>query len=298
MRDILKIGVNYANARAEKGELSNAGMEDLHRIAAVAYVTFVEYVNYWESLPSVRFDKKDYYERDFQWVGKEIPFEFYYELPNGRKVLLKGKKDGVFNLNRQTEGKWLLENKTKGDIDEDGIRHGLKRDLQTGLYLTALQHQSNGVVPKGFLYNVIRRTRLKPRVADTPKSFADRVQEDIQKRPEFYFMRWDVKVDQYDIDNFKRTILDPSLHQLITWWDSIKKKPMDPFVTVMEDGKEVANLEHFERAFGCYDSMGHSQRGEYFEIITDNNYHNYKQAEHVFPELEMEDDLDTYLTGV
>ena len=53
---------------------------------------------------------------------------------------------------------------------------------------------------------------------------------------------------------------------------------------------------HYERAFGNYDSMSFSQRGEYFEIVSDNNFFNYEQQEYAFPELEApEDTVEHYL---
>jgi hypothetical protein len=59
-------------------------------------------------------------------------------------------------------GIWLVEHKTKGDIDEQRMKRQLGFDLQTMIYLIALQHDENGEIPssapiKGVQYNVVRR---------------------------------------------------------------------------------------------------------------------------------------------
>jgi hypothetical protein len=124
------------------------------------------------------------------------------------------------------------------------------------------------------------------------------------------------EITEYELENFKSRQLNPVLYQITTWWDSIAKNPMNPFSTTCDmchgEGKElvlmgkkpvcrlcggegtVQNMQHYERPFGQYDSMEHG-RGDFFDIIADENYFQYEQKQYAFPELEEEDDLDQYL---
>jgi len=312
---LMKIATNYVGRKIEEQSLDTETIKELSMMAAVATVTFEQYVAYWQQNPCFQINNKWYYEKDFQWIGKEENFDVDYLLPNGRKVRLRGKQDGKFQIAKGQKGNWLFETKTKGNIDADGITAGLHKDMQTGLYLTAMALQQHGTLPEGVLYNVIRRTQLKPRVADTPKMFAERVETDIMKRPEFYFMRWTRSIDAGELRDFRDRQLNPTLYQIVRWWDSIKHHPMKPWTTPKKckacDGKKktcricggdgevmVSNMEHYERAFGHYDSMAFSQRGDFFEIVAHDNYFNYEQQKYIFPELEEEDELTQYLVGV
>jgi hypothetical protein len=292
-KDMGRIVENYVQHRIETSHADSTTITELSIMGETCLKTFEHYVVYWQQNPCFEIRGKWYYEKDFNWIGKEIAFDVKYRMPNGRVVRLRGKQDGKFNISRKIQGNWLFETKTKGRIDPDGITKGLHKDLQTGLYMTAMQIMDKGVCPQGVLYNVIRRTQLKPRVNEKASDFAKRVEEDIQKRPEWYFMRWSREITEYELENFKSRQLNPALYQITTWWDSIAKNPMNPFKTTC-DGKEIDNLLHYERPFGQYDSMEHG-RGDFFDIIADENYFQYEQKQYAFPELEEEDDLDQYL---
>ena len=132
----------------------------LNRLAEVAYVTYLHYYDHWNNTPSATFKNKPIYDRNFYWIGKEEPFTVHHRLPNGVEIKLRGKMDGVFKYDKGGRTR-LFETKTKSNIDVGGLQEGLKKDMQTGLYLYALFLQT-GKVPSGFLYNVIRRPNLRP----------------------------------------------------------------------------------------------------------------------------------------
>ena len=304
---------NYILKRTE-GKSADV-MKEASLMGAVVLVTHRQYVAYWDQNPSLLRDVKHVYEKDFGWIEKEKAFEVEYRMSTGRKVKLRGKRDGVFKIPGENQ-LILKENKTKGQIDADGLTQGLHKDMQTMLYILSMFLEFKSL-PWGLLYDVIRRTSLKPRVADTPASFAERVEADIVKRPDFYFMRWTREINQDEIHDFCTRQLDPLLYQITTWWDSIKRKPMDPFNTYEPCGQCLAymmrndapvptgvcdcttlgrpNVHHYERPFGSYDSVASSTRGPFFEIITGDNYYNYQQSEHANPELEVEDSYEYYL---
>jgi hypothetical protein len=353
--DMEFIGVNYIRERAEDDAADSETVQELNQLLFVSHVTYIEYCKYWEATPSFKDGNKNIYDRDIDWIGKETPFDINHRMPNGRVIRLRGKRDGDFYRRRGQKEPYLLETKTKGNIDEMGIRDSLFKDMQTGLYLYSMQKDYR-LTPAGCLYNVIRRAQLKPRKDEPPRAFADRVQKDIQLRPEWYFMRWRVEIEEGDIQRFIDRMLNPILHQICQWWDSVKKNPLDPWTTEQEvsvivptedcktckgygdlvsekkNGKQtgrhlpaskrnldkhaigggcigicpdcgpqretikVPNPHHYERPFGAYDGMMHSQRGDFFEIMTNKNYYLYKRRKYTFPELDDPiNDISKYL---
>jgi len=137
----------------------------------IAIRQFPEYIRKWKKHPDTK--KR-------QTLLAEVDFKVPYQLPSGRVVLLRGKWDGVF---RESKGIWLMENKTKGRIDEAGILSTVHENLQVMVYLIALHTYQKNKAPfeplqdweprgkegeafnkyfwrlpiRGVLYNVIRR---------------------------------------------------------------------------------------------------------------------------------------------
>lgn len=122
----------------------------------VCRVQFPLYVEFWKK-------HKDVVDRTP--LLQEESFDIPYVLPSGRVVRLRGKWDSVDTIGKgSNKGIWLKENKSKGDIDQEQINRQLSFDLQTGLYLVALQtwkeeqQASIKALPiKGVIYNVVRR---------------------------------------------------------------------------------------------------------------------------------------------
>lgn len=119
----------------------------------VLKVQFPLYVDYWRHHPDVQQRTPLFQEQVFN-----VP----YELPSGRTVYIKGKWDSVDVVGKgNNAGVWLMENKTKGDINEELMKRQLAFDLQTMTYLVSLAHSEEiGSAPgrlMGVRYNVIRR---------------------------------------------------------------------------------------------------------------------------------------------
>lgn len=109
---------------------------------------FPIYVDYWRKHPDMK--KRE------PLLQEEI-FHVPYELPSGRTVYLRGKFDSVDLIDRRM---WLQENKTMGDIQSENIERRLAFDLQTMLYLIALEARDVVRLPNviaGVRYNVVRR---------------------------------------------------------------------------------------------------------------------------------------------
>lgn len=126
---------------------------------------FPLYVEYWKKHADVK---------NRVPLLQEQVFDVPYLLPSGRIVRLRGKWDSV-DLLKNLGGIFLKENKSKGDIDEMGLKRQLTFDLQTMLYLVALEKYNwvgtqygppqgktaklPTILPliKGVVYNVVRR---------------------------------------------------------------------------------------------------------------------------------------------
>lgn len=96
----------------------------------VCKTQFPIYIQYWKK-------HKDVMQRTP--LLSEYSFAIPYTLPSGRVVKLRGKFDSVDIVGKgKTAAIWLQENKTKGDVNEIQLKRQLTFDLQTMLYLVAL----------------------------------------------------------------------------------------------------------------------------------------------------------------
>ena len=274
-------GYQQSRLRDKSQSFTADDQQDLERVMGMVERTYYLYHDYWASRPTFRSDRRKYCDHHFRYKYQEETFDVIHILSSGRKVRLRGRWDAVLT-HPITKRLCLQENKTKSTIDEYTIEHGLKKDLQTQFYLWTL-YLVEGTYPKHVLYNVIRRAGLRPGAKETVKDFIDRVEADIEKRPDHYFMRWVVDFDISDLESFRKRTLDPILTSIVEWWDSIKHDPFVPWT--LEDGS--VNPLHFERPFGIYDSMQFgSGKGDYFEILYHDRYDPFYQRDMPFPELE------------
>lgn len=210
----------------------------------VCRVQFPLYVKHWKNQPDVR---------DRTPLLQEKTFDVPYTLPSGRTVRLRGKWDSVDLVGRGKQAVIVLqENKTKSDIDEREVKRQMAFDLQTMMYLVALNHYdwTEGRGPfdgkfnvfskiplpvKGVRYNVVRRplsggkgsikrhkpTKARP-MGETKEHFYGRLSDIIKSQPDTFFMRWDVTVTDGDVKRFRRECLDPVLENLCDdweWWE-------------------------------------------------------------------------------
>lgn len=130
--------------------------KDVQHWYNVCKMQFPYYIAFWKKHPDMKGRKPLYQEKVFN-----VP----YKLPSGRFVRLRGKWDSIdlVTVGKQSRV-WLMENKTKGMINEQQLRRQLTFDLQTMLYLVALGFYTKlSDSPKpaypiaGVRYNVIRR---------------------------------------------------------------------------------------------------------------------------------------------
>lgn len=123
---------------------------------------FPVYVDYWAKHPDVMARSP---------LMQEEVFCVPLQLPSKRVVLLRGKWDSVDMVRAPKQPKlvWIQENKTKGDIKEMVMQRQLKFDLQSMIYVVALQtlqgYAKNGL-PKAL-------SHLEEKVLPEPAHFGN-----------------------------------------------------------------------------------------------------------------------------
>lgn len=247
--------------------------EEIGHWFTVCKTQFPIYVKYWSKHKDVK---------DRTPLLQEQVFDVPYTLPSGRVVRLRGKWDSVDLIGKgKTAGIYLVENKSKGDIDQELIPRQLSFDLQVMIYLVALQadqkrdsmkshlgatedstNRCRSVPIKGVRYNVVRRPlsggegsirQYKPTKSnpdgESKESFYSRLGDIIEEKADNFFMRWKVDISQVDIEKFKTTCLNPILENLCDdyeWWSHAKKVGLSPFDY---DGRSLA----FNSDKGCHE---------------------------------------------
>lgn len=258
--------------------------EQIEHWYKVCQAVFPLYVDHWAKHPDVR-------ERTP--LLQEHPFDVPYRLPSGRVVKLRGKFDSVDLIGTgKAGGVYLQENKTKSGIDEDAIRQQLKFDLQTNVYLIALEIDGRtrwgiGKPPRiaGVRYNVIRRSAHK-----SVESMLKKLEDDrADKRIGEWFARWKVEVSAADVAKFKRTCLNPVLENLCDdyeWWLHCKVRSLDPFDhSERESFFEHHRPRHFRKPYGIYDPVEEGGFGDVDGYLETGSEVGLVRVTDLFPEL-------------
>ena len=234
-----KILTPYYERKAPK--LRPHEKEILFELLALVDLTFTEYWKYWQN-----------YDADFRYIYQEKAFKVDHRTKSGKSIPIRGRWDAVYKDSQNAI--WLMENKTKSRVDEQGLLAALPFDLQTMMYVHCLQKDLKRPVA-GILYNVIRRPTLRKKKTENLPEFVTRVEEDILQRPDHYFMRWKVELLPEDIADWVAKSLDPILDQVYAWWESIKSNPFEPW----------DSPEHFSNPTALFTKYG---RSRYFDFIT------------------------------
>ena len=150
---------------------------------AKAFAMLAEYIIFY---------KTDFTEKTFEYTEKKFDIDF-------RGYRLRGKKDGLYrDKNKKI---WILENKTKGQINEDVILKLVSFDFQCQFY-TLAEETERGEQVHGVLYNIIRNPQSRPLKGETLHQFTKRLRFDICRKPEHYFKRYEVIYTKQDKDIF------------------------------------------------------------------------------------------------
>lgn len=134
-------------------------------------------------------------------------------------IPVRGKMDGSF-VPAKDKKTWLFETKTKSRLGEQGesnLVDVLAFELQVNLYLGAI-HDMEGKAPGGVLYNIIRRPNLQQKKGEALMAFRKRIEEDVRKRPAYYFIRLRMSVSASDLARERREH-DAMVGDFLAWFD-------------------------------------------------------------------------------
>lgn len=176
---------------------------DLELNVAIAGVMLHSYFKRWRTDFS-----------DMKWVDLEKTFEVPYNGIEGVTIPVRGKYDGVF-LDRKGKH-WLFETKTKSQIDDGSISDKLNFDLQVMLYLWTMRQMYN-TSPMGVIYNIVRRPQLRQKKNESIKEFVQRIEEDVDQRPEFYFVRYTATILKEELDDWVERDFSSLMSQVYAW---------------------------------------------------------------------------------
>jgi ATP-dependent helicase/DNAse subunit B len=256
--DVLNTIHEKDTKKLEKALAPADSYSDLRFMIATCTVVLKAYFRRWEN---------DYH--DYEWRDLERVFNVPYSLidkQTGKEIVIpvRGKLDGAFfDHNRST---WLFETKTKSVIDDSSISDRLNMDLQVMLYLWAMSQKSvYDCIPAGVIYNVVRRPMLRQGAKESIDDFVKRIEDDVEKRPDHYFMRYKQHISAQELGYWEATDLLSLMHQAY----------------------------HFSQGDFMYRNtsvcMMYNKPCEYMRACSYGEMGYLKQREHVFPELEPED---------
>ncbi len=225
------------------GRLSSESVEDMNMSAGILLAVLPLYFDYYKS----EFDKVN-------WI--KIESNFRVAVP-GISFPVVGRYDRV----RRVNGKpWLYETKTKGRIEDDYLTEMLHFDIQDGTYLQAMLQELKEM-PCGVVYDVLRNPGLKQKVSESDSDFIARIVADVNARPEFYFIRYEVAIGADEMSSFREELV--RIAEEFDMW---------------RDGK----LKVWKNTMACKTSWGMC---EMIPICARNDYSNFVQRTEMFPEL-------------
>lgn len=242
----------------ENARPSTDAREMVERACAVMEVLLPAYFDFW---------RKDFIEKKWESLEEKFTLSMAVTSRNGKvtTIPLKGKKDGTF---RTSKGIWLFETKFKSQISEEGIMATLGFETQVMLYMLETYYskldKANPMksMPRGCLYNIVRRATLRKRVKENIPEFAKRVKADLAKRPDFYFMRIESPLVAKDLMAFQ-TELQRLLSDMWDWWQGL--------------------APHYKNTYSCIGKLGSCL---YLPVCNKGEYSSLAKRKVVFKELE------------
>ena len=245
--------------------------EEISRCFGMVPVVFDYYIRYWRS-----YDKK----HGLEWIGRED--KFHCQNDNTLNLPTRGMIDG--KLRSKYGKKYLFETKTKALIDGQALADSVARNAQPIFYSNAF-FQQEGHWPDGLIYNVIRRPGLRQSKKESVNAYLDRVDEDVEKRPDHYFHRWEVSYLPEDFPVLYERTIQPQLLRMKNWWqEMLEIGAVIPLKTTynLDPSLRWKNQHHYENPENHLTKYG---RCDVFDILNKGDYSQHSQRTIAHPEL-------------
>ena len=235
----------------KKDDYSWPGMnrQEKAKTIAMARVLCSKYFEKWDS------------DDEFEVHG--IESRFCEDIP-GLGVPIQGVMD--LELEDEEGGNWILERKTQSTIDVSKETDLLTFDTQMMLYLIASK-QIHGRWPKGIIRDIIRRPGL--RKGDTLAEWKKRLQEDVDKRPDHYYVRVKLVLDSESsgkiTDRIKNQVI-VSTTEIEDWFSQFLK----PICEEIDYWLSTGARDHYINPLGLKGKF--NQKSDYADAIVRNDY--------------------------
>lgn len=149
------------------------------------------------------------YKGDFK-NKRFIAVEKVFDVPyNG--VRLRGKFDGLYTA--KDGSLWIIEHKTKSQINEDDLMLKLSFDFQNQFYIVCAGiHYKKPIA--GILYNVIRNPAHKQGAKEGRVDFQKRLQKEVAENPDHFFKRFEVPYTKKQMTMFTEKELPAKIESI------------------------------------------------------------------------------------
>ncbi len=161
-----------------------------------------EYELDWKIVVNMTYEYFDKYQKDFVnhlMLKAEIEIK-NFEL---KGIPVRGKLDGTM-LDLATFKTTLFEHKTKSRFDISAIQLALPNNFQVLFYLMCMN--AKGTPCNNVIYNIIRKPLLVMSKNESIAEYIERVDADVKKRPDFYFIRLEQYYSPEKIAEFRKII--------------------------------------------------------------------------------------------
>lgn len=200
-------------------------LEENELIYGLSEQLLIEYVKRWSGDWTGKYPLGCGVVKPVEWIVLEKRYQIPYVYPDGKETFLLAVFDGLFYDKKANL--WLFESKTKGRIDEEAIQDLLPVDIQLMLSMLITKEGLNQKL-SGVLYNLVRRPGLYRRKDEQLKVFLERIQKDIKKRYEWYFLRYEFAIDWSEVQQWKKDFLDPVMQDIRAWFEGVLPTYVNP----------------------------------------------------------------------
>lgn len=192
----------------------------------------------------------------YKITSSEAHHKIDLTLPSGRPITLHGYIDG--------EGDdILMENKCRGEWDEDSIAREIDRNLQVNYYLLMYKAR-HGSLPSRMWYQHIRRPGgfayrgPAKKAKETRDEYKLRLAEAINTNRDYHFFRYWIRPDEDRFNRFLHGCLYPMLEAFLDWY----------IYMTHPNRKDELNKYHWMTPYGLYNPFteGTTERFRNFRL--------------------------------
>lgn len=239
--------------KKERPQAPQKQRESQEKVYGLAEALLPTYFQRWAGdFPGEKYPRRHNTVQPKTWEGLEKRFEYTYTYPDGKKVPIRGTRDGlIYDAKRKL---WLFDSKFRSVINEEDTLDTLPHDFQQMLYLLVTMEEYKQA-PAGTVMNIARRPGHRQGQNEGLREFLKRVAKDVAnpKRWDHYFMRVQMDITPREIQEWRTTQLDPLMLDVRAWWEGRAPHYMNPNALISKYGRcQMFNAIVFKNYNGLY----------------------------------------------